>query len=133
MASKLKIKLIIDKMNIGNFKYVCLFFNHLITTLLFNSITYHHSIIFLEIFTHKLLSCKIHVIIKTKSYAGESMIKFIIIGDMKVKYQYHYDTYFCGSIKLYETTDLTYTYELIVDITSTFESFDLDWVVTNNR
>ena len=44
-------------------------------------------------------------------------------------YQYHFDDYFNESIKQYEVKDQPYTYEILVELTSTFESFDLAYSV----
>lgn len=61
------------------------------------------------------------------------MISILRIGDMIIKYQYHFDDYFNESIKQYEVKDQAFTYELLVDITSTFETFDFDWIIHKNR
>jgi hypothetical protein len=61
------------------------------------------------------------------------MVSILRIGDMCIKYQYHFDDYFDESIKQYEVSKQSYDYELLVELTSTFESFDFDWIIRKNR
>lgn len=61
------------------------------------------------------------------------MISILRIGDMNIKYQYHFDDYFNDTMKQYEVDDEAFSYELLVELTSTFESFDFDWIIRNNR
>lgn len=61
------------------------------------------------------------------------MISILKIGNMVIKYEYHFDDYFNESIKQYEVKDQPYTYELLVEITSDFESFDYDWIILKNK
>lgn len=61
------------------------------------------------------------------------MVSIIQLGHMKIKYKYHFDNYFNGSIEQYESVDQSYDYEISVDITTSFETFNLDFIITKNR
>lgn len=61
------------------------------------------------------------------------MQSILKIGDMTIKYQYHFNDYFKDSIKQYEIDSNTYDYAIYVELTESYEKYDLDWHMSKNR
>ncbi len=55
------------------------------------------------------------------------------IGDMTIKYQYHFNDYLKSSIDRYQTSEKTYDWTLSVELTETYQPYDLDFKVINKR
>ena len=52
------------------------------------------------------------------------------IGDMTIKYQYHFNDYFKDSIKQHEVLKRYYDYQIYVELTESYEKYDLNYHVT---
>jgi len=61
------------------------------------------------------------------------MVSILQIGDMRLKYQYQFDDYLKSSINRYQTNSSTYDWSLSVELTETYETYDLDFKIIKKR